>query len=970
MASPEKSIVSRRDTQGQRKILKIADRKGKVHLVPSTPHFQALVQLNIFSRKSCNGSSAEKLSACSFLQPELLERTLSAVKNLDADSYLTSDPVSLKLEMKLMSSTLLHCAVLNEQRERVEELLLNEKGARGSVDKYDRTALHIAALIRDPQMVTSLADSKDIDRRDMFGKSPLYLAAESGNTENVSIMMELGAEPDTVDMFGLSPIFAAIRGRWLETVNLLLSKDVDINRQCKIGAAPIHFAALNGDIEIVRVLLDKGAKANLVDKMEATPLILAARFGNIKVGLKLLEVYTPEDVRKANMDGDQAIHFAVTTDNLELVETLIDRGADKDAKNEFGFTPLHFAVLSRNLPAVTFLVKKAGVNVNAVDKDGNQAIHFAVTTANLELVETLIDRGADKDAKNEFGFTPLHLAVLSGNLLAVSFLVKKAGVNVNAADKMLNTPMDLAAQGDETELISLLKKYGGRKGPRKQVPVTGKEQKSLTFPQVAATDALAVHQTPPETENPGPCSDSSPSELQIRTEDPRLRPILKKVDVTRMVNDLENLLKDAGAEVLTQKNIVFRQRNFAMGVIGPKGGRLAFADESVTMTIPPGALSDTRVISCFRPIGPNGDDQGRQPNKDWIFCTPELICGPDGTKFNTPITIRFRHSIHVGEDGSCRGENIKVVLKGDTEEKWQDVAGGLRFDGRWVSINIAHFTSVSCAIPRQEYQRDDRFDVLLSTGLTVISPTQPDGAQAVVPGTPTHLHVFITHHDDGLMQDLKQGRLGMPNSEVSRINRVLCSINPLLDLSIEGRPHDFRFSNGNTITVQLNEMANQVTHDVAIAETNRETEFMLMLEFDQSHGLGKSIIEHKVWRTDYSSSVPREIFTKGSLVDELKCSRRHESSRTIPRRPLVPYPITQGVMPQISVQQQPQPTGILEQYQPPGQAQEEAQLPLEQLIVPVMPLENQIAVQIDQIADRVAALQAQYHLLVEVRDHH
>lgn len=34
---------------------------------------------------------------------------------------------------------------------------------------------------------------------------------------------------------------------------------------------------------------------------------------------------------------------------------------------------------------------------------------------------------------------------------------------------MLNTPMDLAAQGDETELISLLKKYGGRKGPRKQV---------------------------------------------------------------------------------------------------------------------------------------------------------------------------------------------------------------------------------------------------------------------------------------------------------------------------------------------------------------------------------------------------------------------------------------------------------------------------------------------------------------------
>ncbi|XP_064643268.1 uncharacterized protein LOC135497359 isoform X6 [Lineus longissimus] len=928
MASPEKSIVSRRDTQGQRKILKpsalretgrtdhplplgevfrgkemIADRKGKVHLVPSTPHFQALVQLNIFSRKSCNGSSAEKLSACSFLQPELLERTLSAVKNLDADSYLTSDPVSLKLEMKLMSSTLLHCAVLNEQRERVEELLLNEKGARGSVDKYDRTALHIAALIRDPQMVTSLADSKDIDRRDMFGKSPLYLAAESGNTENVSIMMELGAEPDTVDMFGLSPIFAAIRGRWLETVNLLLSKDVDINRQCKIGAAPIHFAALNGDIEIVRVLLDKGAKANLVDKMEATPLILAARFGNIKVGLKLLEVYTPEDVRKANMDGDQAIHFAVTTDNLELVETLIDRGADKDAKNEFGFTPLHFAVLSRNLPAVTFLVKKAGVNVNAVDK-------------------------------------------------------------------MLNTPMDLAAQGDETELISLLKKYGGRKGPRKQVPVTGKEQKSLTFPQVAATDALAVHQTPPETENPGPCSDSSPSELQIRTEDPRLRPILKKVDVTRMVNDLENLLKDAGAEVLTQKNIVFRQRNFAMGVIGPKGGRLAFADESVTMTIPPGALSDTRVISCFRPIGPNGDDQGRQPNKDWIFCTPELICGPDGTKFNTPITIRFRHSIHVGEDGSCRGENIKVVLKGDTEEKWQDVAGGLRFDGRWVSINIAHFTSVSCAIPRQEYQRDDRFDVLLSTGLTVISPTQPDGAQAVVPGTPTHLHVFITHHDDGLMQDLKQGRLGMPNSEVSRINRVLCSINPLLDLSIEGRPHDFRFSNGNTITVQLNEMANQVTHDVAIAETNRETEFMLMLEFDQSHGLGKSIIEHKVWRTDYSSSVPREIFTKGSLVDELKCSRRHESSRTIPRRPLVPYPITQGVMPQISVQQQPQPTGILEQYQPPGQAQEEAQLPLEQLIVPVMPLENQIAVQIDQIADRVAALQAQYHLLVEVRDHH
>jgi hypothetical protein len=165
------------------------------------------------------------------------------------------------------------------------------------------------------------------------------------------------------------------------------------------------------------------------------------------------------------------------------------------------------------------------------------------------------------------------------------------------------------------------------------------------------------------------------------------------------------------------------------------------------MTIPPGALSDTRVISCFRPIGLE-EDHEREPQKKWVFYASELICGPDGTKFNKTITIRYQHSVHVREDGSCSGDGVRVITKGDDEDNWKEESGDIRFDGRWAYINIDHFTHVTLAAPMQQ-PTPEGSDILMSTGLTV-----PAGAQGMAQPLPmpTHLHIFLMNNDDSRMQ--------------------------------------------------------------------------------------------------------------------------------------------------------------------------------------------------------------------------
>ena len=122
---------------------------------------------------------------------------------------------------------------------------------------------------------------------------------------------------------------------------------------------------------------------------------------------------------------------------------------------------IHQAVFDGNIGAVKQHLD-AGEEVDAKDdKFVVTFLHWAAAGGQNEIVELLIAKGADVNAKTKFGGSPLHDAAIGGHKEIVGLLIAK-GANVNAKGKVGITPLDLAVEYDKTQIAELLRKHGGK----------------------------------------------------------------------------------------------------------------------------------------------------------------------------------------------------------------------------------------------------------------------------------------------------------------------------------------------------------------------------------------------------------------------------------------------------------------------------------------------------------------------------
>ena len=118
---------------------------------------------------------------------------------------------------------------------------------------------------------------------------------------------------------------------------------------------------------------------------------------------------------------DTALHVAAAGYRVEIAKLLLDAGADPNsAQNHRWSRPLHYAadgyIVSKlwnekNQVAMIRLLLEAGAEINAQDKNGATPLHRAVRTRCVAAVKCLLDAGADTTIKNKPGSTPFHLAV-------------------------------------------------------------------------------------------------------------------------------------------------------------------------------------------------------------------------------------------------------------------------------------------------------------------------------------------------------------------------------------------------------------------------------------------------------------------------------------------------------------------------------------------------------------------------------
>lgn len=179
-----------------------------------------------------------------------------------------------------------------------------------------------------------------------------------------------------LDEEGKALLHYAVDNELSDLVVLFLEHGADVNGLTRDRNTPLHVASLNGHFSIMRVLLKAGALVNAKDDRGRTPFHLAAINGDQTMMKYLLE--QGADITIADDSGYTALHDVVNQGSFYSVEFLIAQGASIDAQNnEERFTPLHCAILNKDVRIIDQLIEK-GANVYARDKDGATALHLLI----------------------------------------------------------------------------------------------------------------------------------------------------------------------------------------------------------------------------------------------------------------------------------------------------------------------------------------------------------------------------------------------------------------------------------------------------------------------------------------------------------------------------------------------------------------------------------------------------------------
>ena len=151
----------------------------------------------------------------------------------------------------------------------------------------------------------------------------------------------------------------------------------------------------------------------------------------------------------------KAIHEAAKKADLKEVKRLLERGADVNAKDDYGITPLHRAAINSNRAVAELLIAK-GADVNTKSNAGMTPLHWALGEGPVETAELLIAKGADVNVKDNIGKTPLH--IVANKDVAALLIAKNA--DLNAKDGIGQTPLVAACFNKHKDVAVLLTRSG------------------------------------------------------------------------------------------------------------------------------------------------------------------------------------------------------------------------------------------------------------------------------------------------------------------------------------------------------------------------------------------------------------------------------------------------------------------------------------------------------------------------------
>ncbi|KFM62753.1 Neurogenic locus notch-like protein 2, partial [Stegodyphus mimosarum] len=246
---------------------------------------------------------------------------------------------------------------------------------------------------------------------------------------------------------------------------------VDVNVQGPGGLTPLMLASFRGggiDViedgddddgsgSMIQDLLMQGAKINMtLERTGETSLHLAARYARADAAKRLLDAGA--DANAQDNTGRTPLHAAVSADAQGVFQILLrNRATNLNARMHDGTTPLILAARLAIEGMVEELVN-AEADINAADDHGKTALHWAAAVNNVDAVRVLISHGVNKDAQDNKEETPLFLAAREGSYQAAKILLENLA-NKEITDHMDRLPRDVACERMHIDIVRLLEEY-------------------------------------------------------------------------------------------------------------------------------------------------------------------------------------------------------------------------------------------------------------------------------------------------------------------------------------------------------------------------------------------------------------------------------------------------------------------------------------------------------------------------------
>ena len=346
---------------------------------------------------------------------------------------------------KLVYDTSLIRAIKIEDVDRVRTLMYanvsaNEKNYAGI------TPLTVAGEKGNLDILKLLVENgkADVNDKSSYGVTPLIAAAAAGKGEAISYLLAHGADATAKDDLGKTALIYASNYDDPKTLSKLLSLNkLAVNIPDNSGNTPLIYSAQKGLLNNVKTLLAAGAKADYRSPVTGVSALAAASAeGHMEVIRQLVKV-GKADVNLRDLAGRTPIFYAVERNQPQALQLLLSLGADPNTKDNAGVTALMRASAKNYVDCQKILLRQKGIDVNAKDTLGRNAVTYGVYAPDVDIVQNLVSAKANINNVDLQGNTPLINAIKAKNDRTAVFLIQQ-DANLTMANQAGETAFTLA----------------------------------------------------------------------------------------------------------------------------------------------------------------------------------------------------------------------------------------------------------------------------------------------------------------------------------------------------------------------------------------------------------------------------------------------------------------------------------------------------------------------------------------------